>query len=146
MALSKTAEFRLHVKRVEYRLVRGYLYPQPLLHNDLNTPICPEYSTNNLVAVGHFTGWNVQVVYSIRFVLGTLSRRSPATFGLPPDLREPSWFFGESLRLRVFGVTFNLRGPLVSSEDLRPHHLTFGRKGNLRVLETFGTFGFCPAV
>ena len=24
----------------------GYLYPQPLLYNDLNTPICPEYSTN----------------------------------------------------------------------------------------------------
>ena len=46
MALSKTAEFRLHVKRVEYRLVRGYLYPQPLLHNDLNTSTCPEYSTN----------------------------------------------------------------------------------------------------
>ena len=60
-------------------------------------------------AVGHFTGWNVQIVYSIRFVLGTLSRRFNATFGLVPDLREPSWFFGESLRLRVLGVTFGLR-------------------------------------
>lgn len=41
-------------------------------------------------AVGHFTGWNVQVVYSIRLVLGTLSRRSSATFGSAPDLRVPS--------------------------------------------------------
>ena len=32
--------------RVEYRLIRGYLYPQPLLYNDLNTPTCPKYSTN----------------------------------------------------------------------------------------------------
>ena len=41
-------------------------------------------------AVGHFMGWNVKIVYSIRFVLGTLSRRSSATFGSMPDLRVPS--------------------------------------------------------
>ena len=41
-------------------------------------------------AVGHFTGWNVQIVYSIRFLLGTLPRRSSATFGSAPDLRVPS--------------------------------------------------------
>ena len=46
--------------RVEYRLVRGYLYPQPLLHNDLNTLTCPEFRVG-----GHFTCWNVQIVYSI---------------------------------------------------------------------------------
>ena len=41
-------------------------------------------------AVGHFTGWNIQIVYSIRFVLGTLPRRSSATFGSAPDLHVPS--------------------------------------------------------
>ena len=76
-------------------------------------------------AVGHFTGWNVQVVYSIRFVLGTPSRRSSATFGSSPDLQTISRSFGGSLKLRILGVTFGLREPSASSEVLRPYSCTF---------------------
>ena len=111
MALSKTAEFRLHVKRVEYRLVRGYLYPN-LYYIMTVMPLPTQNILRIFWAVGHFTGWNVQIVYSIRFVLGTLSRRSSATFGSVPDLRVPSWFFK------------NLR--------------TFGASGWLRALQSFG--------
>ena len=57
-------------------------------------------------AVCHFTGWNVQIIYSIRFVPRTLSRRSSATFGSAPDLRVPSWFFKN---LRTFGPSGWLR-------------------------------------
>ena len=39
-------------------------------------------------------------------------------------------------------MTFGLRESSVSSEDFWPHHLTFGRKGDLRAMATFGTFGF----
>ena len=64
------------------------------------------------------------------------------TFACPLDslrIPEPSASFEDH---RSFGVTFGLRESSVSSEDFPPHHLTFGRKGDLRAMATFGTFGF----
>ena len=100
-------------------------------------------------AVGHFTGWNVQVVYSIRFVLGTPSRRSSATFGSSPDLQTISRSFGGSLKLRILGVTFGLREPSASSEDLRLRPKTFSRtpvpSASSEDLRPYSrTFGFRP--
>ena len=87
VALSKIAEFRPHVKkRVEYRLVGG-IYTPNLCYIMTLMPLPTQNILRLFWAIGHFTGWNVQIVYTIRFVLRTLSRRSSATFGLLPDLR-----------------------------------------------------------
>ena len=68
----------------------GGIYTPNLYYIITSMPLPAQNIRNIFRAVGHFTGWNVQIVYSIRFVLGTLSRRFSATFGLVPDLREPS--------------------------------------------------------
>ena len=78
----------------------GGIYTPNLYYIMTSMPLPAQNIRNIFWAVGHFTGWNVQIVYSIRFVLGTLSRRSSATFGSAPDLRVPSWFFEN---LRTFG-------------------------------------------
>ena len=44
VALSRTAEFRPYVNTCRVQVGWEYLYPQPLLHNDLNAPTYPEYS------------------------------------------------------------------------------------------------------
>ena len=90
---------------------------------------------------GLFTGWKIQIIYSIRFVHGTLSRRLPVTFGLAPDLREPSPTSGGSPRLRTFGGTFGLFGPSASSGDLQVPPPTFRLEGDLRSSAPFNTFG-----
>ena len=57
------------------------------------------------------------------------------TFACPLDslrISEPSDLRGD----------FGLRDPSASSEDLRPHYLTFGRWVNLRAPATAGTFVF----
>ena len=68
----------------------GGFYNPNLYYTMASIPLPAQNILRIFRAVGHFTGWNVQFVYSIRFVLGTLSRRSSTTFGLVPDLREPS--------------------------------------------------------
>ena len=115
--------------RVQYRLVGGYLYPEPLLHIDYNAPTNPEYSWDIPGRRSFHIGWSVQIIYPIRFVCGTLPRRYP---------RRPS-----GLQL-TFGF---LRGPSGASRDLRPIPRTFGcftgpsaDSADLRVLH--GTFGF----
>ena len=104
----------------------GGIYTPNLYYIMTSMPLPARNILRIFWAVGHFMGWNVKIVYSIRFVLGTLSRRSSATFGSAPNLRGD----------------FGLRYPSASSEDLRPHYLTFGRWVNLRALATAGTFGF----
>ena len=51
------------------------------------------------------TGWSVQIVYPIRFVIETLLRSFEVTFGSAVDLRSPSWTFG--VTPRVFAQYFN---------------------------------------
>jgi len=68
----------------------GGIYTPNLYYIMTSMPLPAQNILRIFRAVGHFTGWNVQIVYSVRFVLGTLSRRFSATFGLVPDLRQPS--------------------------------------------------------
>ena len=109
----------------------GYLYPEPLLHNDYNTPTCPEYPANIPGCRSFHTGWSVQIVYPIRFVIETLLRSFEVTFGSAVDLRSPSWTFGVSRRPSA----------RLSFGNLRPRLLTIGAKGNLRSQAIFRTFG-----
>ena len=87
------------ITRVEYMLVRGYLYPQPLLHSDGNTPTYPEYSSNILGRRSFYRlECTICLLYPIRDryaspkVLFDLRRSAeprglPQTFGRPWCLR-----------------------------------------------------------
>ena len=68
----------------------GGIYTPNLYYIMTSMPLLAQNILRIFRAVGHFTGWNVQIVYSVRFMLETLSRRFSATFELVPDLREPS--------------------------------------------------------
>ena len=141
VALNKTAEFRPHVKHVSSTGWLWGIYTPNLCYimTSISSPaqnILRIFRSDDL-----FTGWKIQIVYSIRFVHGTLSRRLPVTFGLAPDLREPSPTSGGSPRLRTFGGTFGLFGPSASSGDLRVPPPTFGLEGDLRSSAPFNTFG-----
>ena len=133
-------------------LVRGYLYPQPLLHNDLNAPTCPEYSTN-IPARRSFYRLECtrcllypirardaipKVLCNIRIGAGP-SEALLILWGVP----EASGLRSDLRASRTFGF---IRKPSAASLDLRSHHSTFGRKGDLRALVTFCTFDFHPAV
>ena len=67
VALSRTVEFRPYVNTCRVQVGWGYLYPQSLLHNDLNAPTYPEYSANIL---GHRSFYRLEctncLLYPIR--------------------------------------------------------------------------------
>ena len=87
-------------------------------------------------AGGLFTGWNVQFVYSIRFVIGTLPRRSYLTFGVAQNLRGLPRTFGRPLVLETFGCP----GPSVGLANLRA---CLSISGVLHYLELFGSPSAC---
>ena len=91
-------------------------------------------------AGGLFTGWNVQFVYSIRFVIGTLPRRSYLTFGVAQNLRGLPRTFGRPLVLETFGSSFGWPEPSVGLANLRA---CLSISGVLHYLELFGSPSAC---
>ena len=89
---------------------------------------------------GLFTGWNVQFVYSIRFVIGTLPRRSYLTFGVAQNLRGLPRTFGRPLVLETFGSSFGWPEPSVGLANLRA---CLSISGVLHYLELFGSPSAC---
>ena len=143
-------------------MVRGYLYPQPSLHNDFNAPTCPKYSAN---IPGRRSFYRLEctscLLYPIRArnaipkVLGNLRIISGPSDNLQilrgiseasdprGDLRASRTFgfirrpSAVLLYLRLHQKTFgHTPVPSASSEDLRPYSRTFGFRpvawGNLQ--------------
>ena len=112
--------FTLIYARVQYRLVGG-IYTPNLCYIMTSMPLPTRNILRIFRVVGHFTSCNVQIVYSIQFVLGTLPRRSRGNLRVSAGPSCASLNLWKSPRPSVFGRIFGLRHPSVSSGDLQPH-------------------------
>jgi len=83
---SKAAEFRPHICMSSTNMLGG-IYTPNLCYI---MTIMPLPARNILGRKSFHTGWSVQIIYPIRFVIETLLRSVDVTFGSAVDLRSLS--------------------------------------------------------
>ena len=105
VALSRTAEFRPYVNTCRVQVGWGYLYPQPLLHNDLNAPTYSEYSANIL---GRMSFYKLECINCLLYPI----RARHAIPKVASDLRTRAGPSGAFSNLRRIAQATNLRRDL----------------------------------